>query len=232
MKIKENIELVKAAIAASSETSGRNPEEITLIGVSKRISNDLIIEAVNSGLLNLGENYAQDFRDKYEILNPEFNEIIWHFIGHLQKNKIKYVIGKTALFHSLNSIGLAEEMNKRAGKLGITVNMLIEINTSGEKSKTGMTFEESDKLLEKAKKFENLNINGFMTMAPYFEDTERARPYFRKLKEYRDEMLNRYPAAKELSMGMSGDFKIAVEEGATIVRVGTAIFGERRNKDY
>lgn len=232
MKIKENIELVKAAIAASSETSGRNPKEITLIGVSKRISNDLIIEAVNSGLLNLGENYAQDFRDKYEILNPEFNEIIWHFIGHLQKNKIKYVIGKTALFHSLNSIGLAEEMNKRAGKLGIMVNMLIEINTSGEKSKTGMTFEESDKLLEKAKKFENLNINGFMTMAPYFEDTERARPYFRKLKEYRDEMLCRYPAAKELSMGMSGDFEVAVEEGATIVRVGTAIFGERRNKDY
>lgn len=232
MGIQKNIKYVKAKIAASSEKSGRNPDEITLVGVSKRISNDLIIEGVRAGLLNLGENYAQDFRDKYEILNQDFNEIIWHFIGHLQKNKIKYVIGKTALFHSLNSISLADEMNKRAGILGISVNMLIEINTSGEESKTGMTFEESDKLLEKAKEFENLNINGFMTMAPYFEDTEKARPYFRKLKEYRDEILNKHPQAKELSMGMSGDFEIAVEEGATIVRVGTAIFGERQKKDY
>ena len=232
MSIYNNLELVKSKLAVSSEKSGRKPEEITLVGVSKRISYELIIEGIQSGLMNLGENYAQEFRDKYEILNIDYGKIIWHFIGHLQKNKIKYVIGKITLFHSLNSVSLAEEINKRAGQLGISVNMLIEINTSGEESKTGITFEESDKLLEKAKQFKNLNINGFMTMAPYFEDTENARPYFKKLKEYRDNVSSEYPNAKELSMGMSGDFDIAVEEGSTIIRVGTAIFGPRYKKDY
>ncbi len=232
MSIYNNLELLKSKLAVSSGKSGRKPEEITLVGVSKRISYELIIEGIQSGLINLGENYAQEFRDKYEILNPDYSEIIWHFIGHLQKNKIKYVIGKTTLFHSLNSVSLAEEIDKRAGQLGISVNMLIEINTSGEESKTGITFEESDKLLEKAKQFTNININGFMTMAPYFEDTENARPYFKKLKEYRDNVSSEYPNAKELSMGMSGDFDIAVEEGSTIIRVGTAIFGPRYKKDY
>ena len=160
MSIKNNLELVNKKIGNAAGESGRKPEEVTLVGVSKRISNELITECYKSGLLNFRENYAQDFRDKYELLNPEYSKIIWHFIGHLQKNKIKYVIGKTTLFHSLNSVSLAEEIDKRAGQLGISVNMLIEINTSGEESKTGITFEESDKLLEKAKQFKNINING------------------------------------------------------------------------
>ena len=232
MNIHSNLEIINSRIGVSAEKSGRDPGEITLVGVSKRISNELIIEGIQSGLINLGENYAQEFRDKYEILNPDYNKVIWHFIGHLQKNKIKYVIGKMALFHSLNSISLAEEIDKRAALLGIKVNMLIEINTSGEESKTGITFEESDKLLEHAGQLKNIKIKGFMTMAPYSVDPEDARPYFSKLKQYRDSKLPDYPDAIELSMGMSGDFEIAVEEGATIVRVGTAIFGERHKKDY
>ena len=231
MSIVSNLEHLKSRLAGSSEKSGRKPEDVTLVGVSKRISNELIIEGIKNGLKDLGENYAQEFRDKYELLN-NYGKINWHFIGHLQKNKIKYVIGKIALFHSLNSINLANEINKKAEQLGISMNMLIEINTSGELSKTGITFEQSDKLLEESKGFKNININGFMTMAPYFEDPENARPYFRKLREYRDNIVSKYPDANELSMGMSGDFEVAVEEGSTIIRVGTAIFGQRPEKDY
>lgn len=231
MSIISNLEHLKSRLAVSSEKSGRKPEDITLVGVSKRISNELIIEGIQSGLTDLGENYAQEFRDKYEILN-NYGKINWHFIGHLQKNKIKYVIGKISLFHSLNSTSLAQEFDKRAERLGIRVNMLIEINTSGEESKTGITFEQSDRLLQESKGFKNININGFMTMAPYFDDPENARPYFRKLREYRDHISPEYPEAKELSMGMSGDFEVAVEEGSTIVRVGTAIFGQRPEKDF
>ena len=192
------------------------------------------MKVVKSGLTDLGENYAQEFRDKYEILdkNPDYNKIIWHFIGHLQKNKIKYVIGKMALFHSLNSEGLAMEINKKAENLGINADMLIEINTSGEESKTGITFEQSDILLEYSRQLKNISVKGFMTMAPYFNEPEDARPYFSKLRDYRDRIIQDFPDAKELSMGMSGDFEVAVEEGATMVRVGTAIFGERSPRNF
>lgn len=227
MNIKNNLELVNKKIANAAGKSGRKPEEVTLVGVSKRIRNEVMTECYKSGLLNFGENYAQEFRDKYELLNPEYSKLIWHFIGHLQKNKIKYVIGKVGLIHSLNSITLAEEINNRAEKLGIEVKMLIEINTSGEKSKSGITFEESDKLLQRAAQLNNIKITGFMTMAPYFDESEKARPYFWKLKDYRDHTVIGFPDVKELSMGMSGDFEIAVEEGSTIVRIGTAVFGPR-----
>ena len=230
MGIKSNIENVRSRIEQASIKSGRDASDVTLVGVSKRISNDLITEGINSGLNNLGENYAQEFRDKYEILDQDHSKINWHFIGHLQKNKIKYVIGKMGLFHSLDSTGLAEEIDKRATQLDINVDMLIEINCAGEGSKTGIPFEEALALLEHAGKLENITIRGFMTMAPYSKDPEDARPYFRKLREFRDTILTDYPAAKELSMGMSGDFEVAVEEGATIVRVGTSIFGERAER--
>ena len=230
MSIKSNIENVTSRIEKAALKSGRDASDVTLVGVSKRISNDLIIEGINSGLNNLGENYAQEFRDKYEILDREDSKINWHFIGHLQKNKIKYVIGKMGLFHSLDSTSLAEEIDKRAGQLDINADMLIEINCAGEGSKTGIPFEEALALLEHAGKLKNITIRGFMTMAPYSEDPEDARPYFRKLREFRDTVLTDYPAAKELSMGMSGDFEVAVEEGATIVRVGTSIFGERAER--
>ena len=230
MGIKSNIENVRSRIEQAALKSGREASDVTLVGVSKRISNDLIIEGINSGLNNLGENYAQEFRDKYEILDREDSKLNWHFIGHLQKNKIKYVIGKMGLFHSLDSPGLADEIDKRAGQLDINADMLIEINCAGEGSKTGIPFEEALALLEHAGKLKNITIRGFMTMAPYSEDPEDARPYFRKLREFRDTVLTDYPEANELSMGMSGDFEVAVEEGATIVRVGTSIFGERAER--
>ena len=232
MSINNNLNNIRSRIKEAALRSGRKPEDIKLIGVSKRISNDLIVEAVNSGLTDLGENYAQEFRDKYEILDKNPGEIIWHFIGHLQKNKIKYVIGKMSLFHSLNGEGLALEINKKAESLGIHADMLIEINTSGEESKTGITFEQSDSLLEYSSQLKNISVKGFMTMAPYFNDPEDARPYFSKLREYRDSKIHDFPDAKELSMGMSGDFEVAVEEGATMVRVGTAIFGERSPRNF
>ena len=230
MGIKSNIENVRSRIEQAALKSGREASDVTLVGVSKRISNDLIIEGINSGLNNLGENYAQEFRDKYEILDREDSKLNWHFIGHLQKNKIKYVIGKMGLFHSLDSPGLADEIDKRAGQLDINADMLIEINCAGEGSKTGIPFDEALALLEHAGKLKNITIRGFMTMAPYSEDPEDARPYFRKLREFRDTVLTDYPEANELSMGMSGDFEVAVEEGATIVRVGTSIFGERAER--
>lgn len=231
MNIKNNIEKIKVRIDRAARKSGRDASDITLVAVSKRISNELIVEGINSGLTDLGENYAQEFRDKYEILNPDYGKINWHFIGHLQKNKIKYVIGKMGLFHSLDSIRLADEINKKAEDLGINADMLIEINSTGEDSKTGLPLEESNELLKHSANLANITIRGFMTMAPYSQDPETARPYFRKIKQYRDTIIKDYPEAKDLSMGMSGDFEIAIEEGATIIRVGTAIFGERSRRN-
>lgn len=229
MRIKENVDLVRAKVASSALKVRRNPDDITLLGVSKQITKELIIEAYNAGLLHFGENYAQEFRDKYAYLNQRFNNIKWHFIGYIQSNKIKYIVGKAAIIHSVDSLSLAEEINKRSEKLGVNTSILIEINSSGERTKTGMSFIDAKKLINKINALKNIVFKGFMTMAPYNNDPELSRPYFRELKLFSNEVIKDHPEASEISMGMSGDFEVAVEEGATIIRIGSAIFGNRNN---
>lgn len=231
MKIKENIDLIHAKVADAASKVRRNPEDVTLLGVSKQVTKELITEAYNAGVMNFGENYAQEFRDKYAYLNQRFNDIKWHFIGHLQRNKIKYVIGKASMIHSVNSLDLAEEINERSEKLGMSTSILIEINSGEEQTKTGMSFIDAGNLIKKVKELKNITFKGLMTMAPYNENPESSRPYFRKLKLFSNEVVKEHPGASEISMGMSGDFEVAVEEGATIVRIGSAIFGHRNNQN-
>ena len=227
MGIAENINLIRQKLASTAEKAGRDPADITILGVSKKIKSELIIEAYNSGLTDFGENYAQEFRDKYGLLSQDLEKARWHFIGHLQKNKIKYVIGKAHLIHSVDSLGLVEEIDRRSENIGVISNILIEVNSGGEETKTGISFSDAENLIKKLYNFENISFRGLMTMAPYFDDPEMARPFFRGLKEFSDEVRKNHPQANEISMGMSGDFEVAVEEGSTIVRIGTAIFGER-----
>ena len=227
MNIAKNIKRIKEKIAEAAIRAERNPEDIKLMGVTKKIKNEAITEAYKAGLLDFGENYAQEFRDRYKIFSEDYSDIRWHFIGHLQKNKIKYVIGKTALIHSVDSIGLAEEINRRSENMGVITNILIEINSGGEETKTGISYSIAETLIKDIDELTGINFKGLMTMAPYFDNPEQARPYFKDLKLFSVEILKKHPEAVELSMGMSSDFEVAVEEGSTIVRIGTAIFGER-----
>lgn len=208
--INSNIENVKKRIEKAVIDSGRNPDEVKLIAVSKKFEIQNIVDVFKTGLKRFGENYPQEFRDKYKLLGNYNKEIEWHFIGHLQKNKIKYVIGKTALIHSLDNISLAKELDKKAKNLGQTVNVLVEINSGEQQSKTGISFNEADDFLKKVQLLDNIKVKGFMTMPPFFEDSQHARPFFKKLRQFRDNVIDKYPDAKELSMGMSGDFKVAI----------------------
>ncbi|MGI9535191.1 MAG: YggS family pyridoxal phosphate-dependent enzyme [Thermodesulfobacteriota bacterium] len=229
MSIKEKINLIQQRIGKAAINAERNPGDIKILGVSKKVKSEAIIEAYNAGLLDFGENYAQDFRDKYSLLNQELINAKWHFIGHLQKNKIKYVIGKAEMIHSVNSLSLAEEINIRSESLGIKTNILIEINSGGEETKTGIAFSDAEKLINEITELKNISFKGLMTMAPYFDNPELARPYFKELKLFSNEIIKNHPRSNEISMGMSGDFEVAVEEGSTIVRIGSAIFGERNS---
>ena len=209
-----------------------NTSDITLLAVSKQVESGRIREAIDSEHLSFGENYVQEFVTKYDELS-EHKNIDWHFIGHLQKNKVKYIIDKVSLIHSVDKVSLAGEINKRAEKLGIVMPILVEVNLGGEESKSGIEPDELGSFLEKLSELDNIRLSGLMALPPYCDNAEDSRKYFIKLRELRDNFISSYNTLNELSMGMSHDFEIAVEEGATIVRVGTAIFGERpRKKAY
>ncbi len=225
MKIKENIAKIKDEISSICQKIGRNPEDIKLIAVSKKRNIEEIKEALNSGCIDFAENKAQELRDKV----PQINEVInWHFIGHLQKNKVKYVVEPSSLIHSIDSLSIAEEIEKRAKSADKIQNILLEIKTSDEESKFGL-FEEKEifEIADYCRSSSNINLIGLMTMAPFVDDEEIIRKSFRELKNLFNKMNNKGYGLKELSMGMSGDFKIAIEEGSTMVRIGTSIFGER-----
>ena len=226
MGIKNNLEIINEKIEKAAHRSGRKPSEIKLLGVSKQVESDRIKEAIKCGHFNFGENYVQEFLSKYEILSENKN-IDWHFIGHLQKNKVKYIIDKVSLIQSVDKVSLAEEINKRAEKLGLKIPILIEINLGEEISKSGIEVSELSNFLEQLSTFNNVNVSGLMALPPFCENPEDSRKYFIKLRELRDSFNSSYNNLNELSMGMSSDYEIAIEEGATIVRVGTAIFGER-----
>ena len=225
--IKENIEVVESRIAQACERSGRKREEVLLLAVSKTIDVPRIKEAVECGLTSLGENKVQEIMDKYE---PMGEGVKWHLIGHLQTNKVKYIIDKVELIHSVDSLKLAEEINKRASAKGVVADILLEVNIAEEDSKFGIKKEECEDRVREISKLPNIKIRGLMTVAPFVENAEENRPYFRQMKQLLVDINNKKIDNVNmdiLSMGMTGDYEVAIEEGATIVRVGTGIFGAR-----
>lgn len=225
--IQENIKLVEENIKKSCEKVGRDVNEVTLIAVSKTKPYTAIEEALPTGVKDYGENKVQELCDKYEILPKD---IKWHMIGHLQRNKVKYLVGKASLIHSVDSIRLAEQIEKEYAKADEIANILIEVNMAQEESKFGITSEETEQLVREIAKFPHIRIKGLMTIAPYTDNPESNRVYFRNMKKLSVDIENKNidnVSMSVLSMGMTGDYQVAVEEGATLVRVGTGIFGER-----
>ena len=225
--IRRNLDLVEARIQAACVRSGRNRDEVTLIAVSKTRPVSDIREAMKCGITVFGENKVQELRDKTdEITEP----LHWHMIGHLQVNKVKYLPGKTDLIHSLDNLKLAAEIEKQAEKNNLVMDVLCEVNMAGEDTKFGLVPEQVEDFLRRVADMRHIRIKGLMTIAPYTEDPESNRVYFRKLKELMIRMNDRKILSETmdtLSMGMTGDYETAIEEGATFVRVGTGIFGAR-----
>lgn len=226
-EIRDNIESVFRNIKDICVRTGKNPDGITVIAVTKTVSADRINYAVGCGIRNIGENKVQEIMAKYE--NIEEN-VKWHLIGHLQTNKVKYIIDKVELIHSVDSIGLAEEISKRALKAGLVKNILVQINVAREESKFGIGYDETDSFVRRLSELPGIRVKGLMTIAPYCEDVELVRPVFRQLKEKYDSLAKAGIAnveMKYLSMGMTNDYKVAIEEGSNMVRIGTGIFGAR-----
>lgn len=225
--IKDNMQAVQARIDAACSKSGRDSKDVTLIAVSKTKPLEMLREAYEAGARDFGENKVQELMDKI----PEMpSDIRWHMIGHLQRNKVKYIVDKVYLIHSVDSYRLAEEISKEAVKKNVEVNILIEVNVALEESKFGTTLEEATMLIEQVAKLPGIRIQGLMTIAPFVENEEENREYFRKLKQLSVDIMRKNidnVNMNVLSMGMTGDYRVAVEEGATYVRVGTGIFGER-----
>ena len=227
MDFKKRLENVKDRINKTALKCGRDPESIHLVAVSKTISANRIREAIKAGVTTLGENYVQEARNKFNVLGTL--PVSWHFIGHLQSNKAKYAVRLFDLIHSVDSLKLAYELNKQASKVNKIQDILIQINISKEPSKSGSDIQNAANLIKDIVLLENVSVKGLMAMPPFFNNPEKARPYFTALRDLRDQIQNVLPEVvlNELSMGMTGDFEVAIEEGATLVRIGTAIFGER-----
>jgi pyridoxal phosphate enzyme (YggS family) len=228
MDLKNRLENVNDRINKAAVKCGRDPENIHLVAVSKTIPANRVKEAIELGVTILGENYVQEARDKFNVLGTY--PVSWHFIGHLQTNKAKYAVRLFDLIHSVDTLKLARELDKQAKKVNKFQDILIQINVSKEASKSGSDIENAANLIKDIVHLENVSLKGFMAMPPFFNNPEKARPYFIALRNLRDQIQKTLPgvALNELSMGMTGDFEVAIEEGATFVRIGTAIFGERR----
>lgn len=225
--ITQNIASIRERMKRSALLAGRRPEEVRLVAVSKTMPADRIREAFAAGLHIFGENYIQEARDKARALSDLPME--WHFIGHLQSNKAKYAVRQFALIHSVDSVRLIAEIDREAQKVGKIQDILIQVNIAGEATKSGVEPDALSTLLEAAAACSHVRVVGLMTMPPYSEDAEAVRPVFRALKTLAERYTGVIPgiALRELSMGMSGDFEVAISEGATLVRIGTALFGER-----
>ncbi len=238
--MKENIEEIERRIQGACDRAGRQRSEVTLIAVSKTKPNEMLVEAYAHGMRHFGENKVQELSGKYEELNDQFEEdVYWHLIGHLQRNKVKYIVDKAVLIHSVDSIRLALQIEEEAAKKDLISDILIEVNVAEEESKFGVKVDEVVPLLIEISKLPHVRVRGLMTIAPYVEESEKNRKYFKILRElYVDiktknidnndngSLINMH-FFDTLSMGMTGDFEVAIEEGATMVRVGTGIFGER-----
>ncbi len=225
--ISDNIKKIQKNIEKSCQKAGRDPKEVTLIAVSKTKPIPMLEEAYQAGSRDFGENKVQEIMDKHPAL-PEY--IRWHMIGHLQRNKVKYIVDKVALVHSVDSLRLAEELSRQAGKKQAEIDVLVEVNIAEEESKFGTSRAEAIQLVEEMAKLPHIHVKGLMTIAPFVEDPEENRKYFRQIKELSVDITKKNidnVSMSVLSMGMTNDYMVAVEEGATMVRVGTGIFGER-----
>lgn len=229
MGITANLKTVREKISRSAAKAGRNPQDIKLIAVIKTVALPEIIEAVKAGVTILGENRVQEAQKKVASFKLQLSSenIEWHLIGHLQKNKAKIAVQMFDLIQAIDSIELADAVNKQARKMNKAQRVLLQVKLSDEATKHGVSEKDIMKLLEAASNMQNLKVEGLMTIPPFFDDPEKARPYFKKLRDLRDEAGKKGYNLPELSMGMSNDFEAAIEEGATMVRIGTAIFGER-----
>ncbi|MCX6133346.1 MAG: YggS family pyridoxal phosphate-dependent enzyme [Ignavibacteriales bacterium] len=224
----ENAEIVRNRIREVCSRCGRKPEDVLLLAVSKTFGIDRISEAINAGLFDFGENYAQEFVEKCSQVNDE--RVRWHFIGHLQSNKVKYIADHVHLIHSLDNDRLAEELQKRAEKSGRPFDVLVEVHTTDEATKFGIPPRETLDLVKRIARFGHVRVQGLMTMGPFSDDPGDSRPSFQQLRELRDRIGREgieNVSMRHLSMGMTHDYEVAIEEGSTIVRIGTAIFGER-----
>ncbi len=229
MGIKENIGHINILKEQAAKKIGKTAEEVLLVAVTKTYGAEQINEAIDAGIKDIGENKVQEILDKYENVKP----VKWHMIGHLQTNKVKYIIDKVSMIHSVDSFKLAEEINKRACNTGIVMDILLQVNPAMEQSKFGIASEETGKLLKAIlETCPNVRVCGLMSIVPYDENPENVRKYFAQVKNTYDKFKNIEHNGMEfkyLSMGMSHDFQVAIEEGANLIRVGTAIFG---NRDY
>ena len=225
--VKENLEQVRENIRKACEKSGRDVNKVTLIAVSKTKPIPMLQEAYDAGSRDFGENKVQEIMDKYPVL-PE--DIRWHMIGHLQRNKVKYIVDKVSLIHSVDSLRLAEEISSQAEKKQVEVDILVEVNIAQEESKFGTSRDEAIILVKEISKLPHIHVKGLMTIAPFVENPEDNRKYFKQIKELSVDIMQKNidnVSMGVLSMGMTGDYMVAIEEGATMVRVGTGIFGER-----
>ena len=227
MDLQENLQQVEANICKACENAGRKRSDVTLIAVSKTKPIEMLQTVYDLGARDFGENKVQEMCEKMEVLPKD---IRWHMIGHLQTNKVKYIVGKTELIHSVDSLHLAKEIEKQAAKQNVTVSILVEVNIAGEASKFGTSRDEAISLVEEIAKLDHIHIKGLMTIAPFVDDPEDNRQYFRDIKQLSVDIAQKNidnVSMNVLSMGMTGDYTVAIEEGATMIRVGTGIFGDR-----
>lgn len=225
--VRENLEEVNKRILSACKRAGRDPHEVTLVAVSKTKPASMIAEAYETGIRDFGENKVQELCEKQKELPKD---IRWHMIGHLQRNKVKQIIDKTVLIHSVDSLRLAEQIEEEAAKQNLIADILLEVNVAEEESKFGFKLEETENALHKIAGFPHVKVQGLMTIAPFVENSEENRPVFKKLNKFYVDMQNKNidnVNMNQLSMGMTGDYEVAIEEGATLVRVGTGIFGTR-----
>ena len=225
--LEDNLKEVERRIEAACKRAGRSRDEVTLIAVSKTKPVSMLQEAYDLGVRVFGENKVQEIRDKYEALPKD---IEWHMIGHLQTNKVKYIVDKVKLIHSVDSLRLAETIEREAEKHGCTADILLEVNVAEEESKFGLKMDEVIPLAEKISQFSHVNLRGLMTIAPFVDDPEKNRPVFADLHKLYVDIKEKNidnGTVSILSMGMTNDYEVAIEEGATMVRIGTGIFGAR-----
>jgi pyridoxal phosphate enzyme (YggS family) len=227
MDVADNIRRIRETMAEAARRSGRPASAVRLMAVTKTVDDDRIFTAIKAGVEIIGENYVQEAKRKIDKMG---NPCEWHMIGHLQTNKAKYAVRLFDMIHALDRLELARELDRRARAAGRIMKVLIEVNVAGEETKTGIPLAGAGDLVRAVAPLENLSIQGLMTMPPWFDDPEEARPFFRELRDLRDritaEAIDRVEM-RELSMGMTGDYAVAIEEGATIVRIGRGVFGER-----
>jgi PLP dependent protein len=224
MTIDERVAAVRNRIVGAARRTGRSPDAVVLVGVSKTFSADLCRTAIEAGIVDLGENRAQELKEKAKLVN---GRVRWHFIGHLQMNKVRSVVGTSSLIHSVDRVELGSAISRRAEATGITQDVLIQVNVAGDATKHGARPEDAVDLAVAVDALPAVAVKGLMTMPPYPQDPEDSRPTYKELATLGNDLIEQLPAAGALSMGMTRDFEVAVEEGATLLRVGEALFGAR-----